>query len=89
MKKKYMAPAIVIERYELTQSIAGCSTKIGFLNSACVEKDPDATPDMKDLAGIGFFTDSGNGKGCLYFPVGMDANDGICYHTNANAAFSS
>ena len=85
MKKKYMAPAIAIERYELTQSIAGCSTKIGFLNSACVEKDPDATPEMKDLAGFGFFTDSK----CDLSAVGMDSNDGICYHTNANAAFSS
>lgn len=85
MKKKYMAPAIEIERYELTQSIAACSTKIGLLDSDCVKKDPDATNPMKDLAWTGFFTDDN----CDLSAVGMDSNDGICYHTNANAAFNS
>ena len=85
MKKTYMAPAIAIERYELTQSIAACSIKIGFLSSDCVKKDPDATDQMRDLAWTGFFTDNK----CDLSAVGMDGNDGICYHTNANAAFRS
>ena len=86
MKKKYMAPAIAIERYELTQSIAACATKIGFLDSDCVKNDPDATNPMKDLAGAGCFTEAGN---CETYATGMDVFDKICYHTNANAAFSS
>lgn len=86
MKKKYVAPTIVVEHYEVTQSIASCATKIGFLSSECVKKDPDATNQMKDLAWSGFFTDATN---CDNYPEGMDSYDSICYHTNANAAFNS
>ena len=85
MKKKYIAPAIAIERYELTQSIAGCSTKIGLSNSECVKNDPDATSQMKDLAWTGFFTENK----CDVSAIGMDGSDSICYHTNANTAFNS
>lgn len=86
MKKKYTAPMISIEHYELTQSIASCETKIGFLSSDCVKKDPESTDKMKDLAWSGFFTDSTN---CGAYPEGMDKSDSICYHTNASAAFNS
>ena len=85
MKKAYQAPAMAVELFALTQSIASCETKIGFLDSECVLKDPDAPPQMKDYAYIGWFT-SGN---CVETAVGMDENDGICYHTTANAAFNS
>lgn len=85
MKKQYEKPMIAVEYYQLTQSIASCSTKIGFLDSECVLKDPDAVPQMKDLAGIGFFVDGH----CDIFPEGTDGADGICYHTSANAAFNS
>ena len=86
MKKKYTAPTISIEHYELTQSIASCATKIGFLSSDCVKNDPDATDQMKNLAWSGFFTEQGK---CETYAVGMDGYDSICYHTNANAAFNS
>lgn len=85
MKKKYVTPMIAVEHYELTQAIASCATKIGFLDSACVLKDPDATWELKDLAGVGFF----NAGKCEIYPEGMDEADGACYHTNANAAFNS
>lgn len=85
MKKKYTKPVIEIEHYELTQSIAACSTKINFLSSECVMKDPDSTDQMKDLAYSGFFT----GGNCEVFAEGMDGFDKICYHTNANATFTS
>lgn len=85
MKKKYAAPAIAIEHYELTQTIAACETKIGFLDSECVKKDPDSTNQMKDLAWSGYFT----AGACEEYPEGMDAKDKICYHTNARAAFNS
>ena len=85
MKKKYEAPSISIEYFEMTQSIANCATKIGFLNSECVKKDPDATNQMKDLAWAEYFNDGY----CELYPEGQDKNDRICYHTNANAAFNS
>lgn len=86
MKKKYVSPMVSLERYELTQTIAGCQTKIGFLDSECVIKDPDSTNQMKDLAYSDYFADSNN---CVEVPTGMDKYDSICYHTNANAAFNS
>ena len=86
MKKQYVKPMIAVEYYELTQAIASCATKIGFLSSDCVKNDPDATNQMKDLAWSGFFVDSNN---CDSYPEGMDAYDSICYHTSANAAFNS
>lgn len=87
MKKTYTKPLLAVEHYELTQTIANCATKIGFLGSSdCVKNDPDATDQMKDLAWSGFFMDK---NGCREYPEGMDAFDSICYHTNANAAFNS
>ena len=85
MKKTYTKPEMAIEYYELTQTIASCATKIGFMSSDCVKKDPDATKQMKDLAWSGLF----NSGDCENYPEGMDSFDSICYHTNANAAFSS
>ena len=85
MKKQYEKPMLAVEYYQLSQSIAACVTKIGFLDSECVKKDPDATNKMKDLAWSDYFAE-GN---CSAFPVGMDEYDSICYHTNANAAFNS
>lgn len=76
---------IAVEHYELTQSIASCSLKIGFLDSMCVLKDADSTTEMRNLAAQFMFT-SGQ---CVNEPkIGSD-EDGICYHTNMNAAFSS
>lgn len=86
MKRSYVKPMIAVEHYALSQTIASCVTKIGFLDSECVQKDPDASDKMKDLAWSGFFTEQGS---CGMYAVGMDDYDSICYHTNANAAFSS
>lgn len=85
MKKQYEKPTLAVEYYQLTQAIAACVTKIGFLDSACVKQDPDATNQMKNLAWDGYFVQGH----CKKYPTGMDADDGICYHTNANAAFTS
>lgn len=84
MKKQYEKPTLAVEYYQLTQAIAACVTKIGFLDSACVKQDPDATNQMKNLAWEGYFM-----TGCDQSATGMDQNDSICYHTNASAAFTS
>ena len=85
MKKQYEKPMLAVEYYMLSQSIAACITKIGFLDSECVIKDPDATKKMKDLAYDNYFVEGA----CSNYPIGMDDYDSICYHTNANAAFNS
>lgn len=85
MKKAYQTPEMAVELFELTQSIASCDTKIGLLDSECVINDNNSTDDMKDFAYIGWFL-SGS---CSESAEGMDGYDSICYHTNANAAFSS
>lgn len=95
MKKQYEKPMMAVERYALTQAIAGCVRRIGFYSAECVQKDADATSDMKDLAwgtDIAWFY----GEACEFdiaFYIGTDGEsngeDGVCYHTNANAAFGS
>lgn len=86
MKKTYVTPSICIEHYELTQSIAACETKIGLYDSQCIQ-DSSAVPDTtKSLAKeMGWFL-SGY---CQNSSIGTIPNDGICYHTSANTAFSS
>ncbi len=85
MRAKYEKPWVAVERYELSQTISACATKISLLNSACVYNDPDAPYEMRALAVNSWFT-SGN---CTYVMSGGQSSTGICYHTNANAAFSS
>ena len=84
MKKKYEKPLIAVENYVLSQAIASCETKIGFVNSACVLNDVDAPDGYRNLARIGYFTEV-----CDLQPEITDPNDGICYHTSANAMFQS
>lgn len=85
MKKQYEKPMLAVEYYQLSQSIAACVTRINYQSSDCVTNDSDSTEEMTRLAGAGFFVD----QICTLSSVGMDANDKICYHTNANAAFTS
>lgn len=85
MKMKYEKPLIAVEKYALTQTIASCSTKIGFEDSGCVLNDPDAPDGFRNLAGIGYFVD----EVCSFVPNIKDERDNICYHTSANAMFTS
>ena len=86
MRKKYVAPVITVEHYELTQTIANCKTKIGFGDAKCVWQDSDSTPELKTVAQM-YFT---NSSLCIDVPTtGQEIADGICYHTNANSAFTS
>ena len=68
----YEKPMVAVERYELSQTITACITKI------------DAPREMKSLAVGKWFTSQ-----CDNFMRGGQSSDGICYHTNANAAFKS
>ena len=85
MKKPYISPTIEMESFMLNQQIASCPViKISLTDSACVLNDPDSTHHMKNLAMAGFFF-----EGCIAPPEGMSSEDGICYHTNMNLAFTS
>ena len=86
MKRNYVTPVRAMESYNLTQSIAGCITKIGALDSQCVLEDPDSTDLMVSFAAQGWFTDAGN---CTTVATDMDGFDTICYHTSVQAAFVS
>ena len=85
MRMEYEKPFVVVERYALSQSISACATKICLLDSACVFRDPDSPKEMRSLAVSNWFT-AGN---CSRIVTGGQSKDGICYHTNANAAFQS
>lgn len=85
MKKQYEKPLIAVENYMLTQAIASCGTKISATNSQCVIDDPDAPDGFRNLASaFGYFS-----AGCLTQPSMDSVEDNICYHTSANAMFSS
>lgn len=87
MKKPYEKPLLAVEHFALTQSISSCAgIKINSVDALCVLKDPDSTNVMRNLA---------HRKGFLN-PCGIDGKDlsghmydGVCYHTNINAAFTS
>ncbi|MBP3412275.1 MAG: hypothetical protein J6K89_03365 [Oscillospiraceae bacterium] len=84
MRKDYRKPQLLVERFALTQQLTGCVLQIAYNNSQCVIKDPDASDDMKDQAVAGVFVSE-----CDEFIKGQDYDDGICYHTSVNLAFTS
>ena len=88
MKIKYEKPLVAVERYELSQAIAGCVIKIGANGTRnCILADADTPPAMRSDAHLGRFADST----CLPYNqvVVGERFDGICYHTQASATFPS
>lgn len=86
MKKKYQKPMVAVEFYKLSQSIAACTIKIGFLDNQCVVNDPDSPIEMRSLAYAYpeyFSTD------CAIYYNNIQDNDSLCFHTQANATFTS
>lgn len=84
LKKAYTKPQILVENFALTQQIAKCNAvRVSFENEACVFKDPDASPEMKQLAAAGYFM-----SGCSQLPT-VQTGDGLCYFSNVHIAFSS
>lgn len=87
MKRKYSAPDLLVERFELTQHLTNCGITIDSQDVACVISSPNATPEMKDLALYGYF--AGNGS-CMREPVpGDDRYISFCYVTASGIAFGS
>lgn len=88
MKMKYEKPLVAVERYELSQSIASCAIKVGPNGSnGCIINNSENLGAMGSLAYVGYFTSVTGG--CTMVPsIGQDFS-GVCYHTQANAAFVS
>lgn len=85
MKMKYEKPMVAVDRYELSQSIAGCGgVKVNLADSACFLNDPDVPDIMKSYAVNGWFV-----SGCTYTVVSGQDFDGICYNTQAGGALGS
>ena len=84
MKKAYQKPMVVVENYQLTQSIASCGNIVSLYDSGCILTS-GLPSQWKDFATLGYFMEGY----CDYFFVGMDKFDGVCYHTNAGNPFNS
>jgi hypothetical protein len=94
MKLSYQKPLVAVERFELSQSIAACTIKIGFASNTCVQNDADTPPEMRSVAiqNPMYFADKCNEAG--HFDVINDfvpglTKDQLCYHTQTNATFTS
>ena len=90
MKKTYVAPWIAVEHYELTQTIADCSVKIGASGSmSCVGNDGDAPWQMRDLASEYPYYFISEPDLCKATAKYDEYENGICYHTNTVLTFHS
>lgn len=87
MKRAYQKPTLEVESFAITQQITSCAgIKIGFYDSACVLSDRDATWQMKTYAEAENWFFDGY---CKVAAHDTGKENGICYHTNANLAFTS
>ena len=89
MKKPYVPPSYLAEKYEMVRSVSSCSAiRINYISTGCVLTDSDSTPGMVDLALKNGFLAEG---GCALQVTDPDpgTGDGICYHTSAAMAFTS
>lgn len=85
MKMKYEKPMVAVDRYELSQSIAGCVIILNYTDSVCFLEGN--VPDrMKEFASGGWFVDP---RGCIIPSDEGSSFDGVCVHTSANAAIVS
>lgn len=84
--KKYEKPAVLVERFSLSESLANCSTyRVNFLDANCVAARQDSLPpEMVFLAASGYFM---SGDGCR--PENRPTDGAVCYFTSTNMAFTS
>ena len=87
MKRPSQTPAVAVERYsEANTPGANCSAmKISSTDPYCVVGDPDSTPGMITLAGLGYFL----GEACPWGTPELQPDDGLCINTAVNLAFTS
>lgn len=86
MKMEYQKPMAAVEFYHLSQSIAACAIRINLLSNACVVNDND-TPEQ--TRGNAFLYPNLFSTGCDTVCTNNPEYDGLCYHTQLNALFTS
>lgn len=86
MKMKYEKPMVAVDRYELSQAIAGCVINVNSTGSVCFLTTEGIPPQMKEFAASGWFVDP---VGCITQTAEGTTFDGICIHTSANGALKS
>lgn len=78
--RTYVKPEIMIESFQISDTIADCGAKVNFKDNACFQASSDMF--LFSLAMAGYF-----------IPGGCDevASDGfgVCYHSTASMAFTS
>ena len=93
MKLQYEKPMVAVDRYELSQAIAGCSIRVGLADRGCFLRDEDVPTQLKSFAYYGWFVDTTGSNPCTEkIAAGQtynDGADGFCYHTQANGALTS
>ena len=87
MKMKYEKPAVAVDRYELSQAIAGCSgIKVSLESSQCFLNSSNVPANIKAYAANGWFTAAGD---CNIRVISGVTYDGVCYHTQVNGVLTS
>ena len=87
MKMKYEKPAVAVDRYELSQAIAGCSgIKVNLESSLCFLMSNEVPGNIKAYAANGWFTAAGE---CAIQVISGVTYDGVCYHTQVNGVLTS
>lgn len=92
MKLNYQKPVVAVEHFELSQSIAACTIKIGFANNACVQMDEHTPLEMFSIAVTNPMYFAGGCTEAGHFDVinnDIVPKDDLCYHTQTNATFTS
>lgn len=86
MKMEYQKPMAAVEFYQLSQSIAACAIKINLLDNSCVVYDADTPEEMRSIA---FDFPNYFSTPCDIVCTNNQNYDGLCYHTQLNATFTS
>lgn len=81
MKKSYVKPEVTLVRFELSEAIASCVTKL--YNNHSSETDCGLSDDMEKLMGIWGNVNITDDKQCSA-PL-----KGYCYYTSANMLMNS
>ena len=77
MKRKYVKPQVVFEKFELTKHVADCAWELNSTQSECfAEADPDYIPGLPNLFAKGI-------TGCV---VTSDVYQDYCYQDGAQGA---
>lgn len=81
--KKYVKPMIVLERYELSQTIADCAWELTNASADSCSASPDNNIIFGGVSG-NLFTESTGG--CVNIP-GVNYED-YCFQTGSGSGFS-